>query len=806
MKYLIRILVFLALPLFAVPLHGLETEKGSLIRVGIYDYDPLNFINKSGNVCGLYPDLIREIARNEGWAIAFVPGSWVEGLVRLQRGEIDLMTAIASSPERYLTMDFNENSVFDQWGQVFFLSGNTFESISDLQGFTVAVVEQDINGQNFLKTIEKLKIQCTILPLTSPKDVFLSVQRGDAAAGVTAQYFGLKHASEFGLVASPIQFAPFSSRFAVKKGDNKHLLERIDAYMTPWKQDKDSFFYKRLAQWLWDKPNTHAILPKWVPMAVGAIAAILVLLAYINRTLNRTVKKRTRELRSREKQYRDLVESANSIILRMDKHGSILFLNRFGLNLFGYTRDEIYGRNVINTLATVDRAHAKQLSYALKETTFTLPEAYAVIENQTTRKDGREVCIQWSNKAITDDRGRFQEILSIGTDITQRRQLEASLYQAQKMEAIGTLAGGIAHDFNNILSVIFGYTELARLSIHNPKKIDEALNQITKGGERARELVSQILTFSRKSETAKQPLLPSLIVKETIKLLRPSLPATITVKTTLTSNHKIEADATQIQQIIMNLCTNAYHSMESTGGTLGIAIRDIHVDADGDGSQPPPGDHVQLEIKDTGSGIPSDALPKIFDPYFTTKAKGKGTGLGLSVVHGIVKEHKGHIQAWSLPGEGTTFQVSFPVARRSAYQTDTGETANPARGGSESILVVDDEAEIATILGNILGQHGYKVQTFTTGEEALTAFRGDPDAFDLIITDLTMPGMTGSQLARTALALRPNLPIILCSGFNDLSNCERTQKIDITDFLQKPVTSDTLLRCVRTHLDNRTSK
>ena len=806
MKYLARILLILAFPLFALPLYGLETETSPLIRVGIYDYEPLSFINKSGNVCGLYPDLIREIGRNEGWAIAFVPGTWAEGLARLQRGEIDLMTAIASSPERCLTMAFNENSVFDQWGQVFFLPGNTFESISDLAGFTVAVVEQDINGKNFLKTIEKLGIQCTTLPRTCPKEVFLSVQRGEAAAGVTAQYFGMKHAGGYGLVASPIQFAPFSSRFAVKKGDNTHLLQRIDAYMTPWKQDKDSFFYRRLAKWMWDKPLVHTIVPKWAPMAVGAIAGILALLAYINRTLNRTVKKRTRELRSREKQYRDLVESANSIILRMDKHGAILFLNRFGLNLFGYTRDEIYGRNVINTLVTVDSSLAKELFSAGEKPTFNLPEAHAVIENQTTCKDGRKVCIQWSNKAITDDRGRFQEILSIGTDITQRRQLEASLYQAQKMEAIGTLAGGIAHDFNNILSVIFGYTELARLSIHNPKKIDEALNQITKGGERARELVSQILTFSRKSESKKQPLLPALIVKETIKLLRPSLPTTISLETTLTSRHKIEADATHIQQIIMNLCTNAYHAMEATGGTLSIAIQDIHVAAEGDASQPPPGDHVQIEVKDTGSGIPSDALPKIFDPYFTTKAKGKGTGLGLSVVHGIVKEHKGHIQAWSLPGEGTTFQVTFPVAKRSAPQTDTGERSNPARGGNESILVVDDEIEIAAILGDILGQHGYRVQSFTAGEEALDAFRGDPDAFDLIITDLTMPGMTGSQLARAALDLRPDLPIILCSGFNDISNRDHTRKSGITDFLQKPVTSDTLLRCVRTHLDNRPSK
>ncbi|BCS94798.1 hypothetical protein DSLASN_04300 [Desulfoluna limicola] len=805
MKYLVCVIIFFSAILPAPSLQAHTTEGKKTFRVGVMEKHPSSTGGNKDKSLGLYPDLFKRIADEENWAVEFVPGSWTEGLERLQRGDIDLMTGIAFSPERSLVMDFSKEPVFELWGQVFLKPGKNINTIVDLDGLPVAVMAQDINGQNFIKTAAQFRVSCEIIELPTQTDVFLAIQNGEVAAGVASQHFGMRNARDFDVVASPIQFSPFSVYFAAKKGFHGPCLDRIDAYLSRWKQAKDSYYYNRLSYWMGGKEYEKEIIPRWLLLTIGAIAAVLALLTYLNATLNRTVKKRTRELHNREKQYRDLVESANSIILRMDKHGRVLFINRFGLDLFGYSREELYGRNVIGTILTPKEAEANHFK-AMDKETFELPEAYEFIENENICKDGRVVYIQWSNRAITDDEGHFHEILSIGTDITQRRQLEASLSQAQKMEAIGTLAGGIAHDFNNILTVIFGYTELASLDIDNNEKVREALEQVTQSGKRAKELVSQILTFSRKSESEKQPLQPSLIIKETVKLLRPSLPATITLESSLDSGSKIKADPTQIHQIIMNLCTNAYHAMETTGGTLRISLTDTFINTHDAGSPDAPltpGDYILLEVSDTGSGIDPTTMQKIFDPYFSTKAKDKGTGLGLSVVHGIVKEHNGHISAHSTPGRNTTFKVLFPILKTYTKPVPEKTAAPLVNGGKESILIVDDEKEITVTLSQILSRQGYKVQAFTDAMEAMASFRSEPDAIDLVITDMTMPGMTGSQLAREMFSLRPELPVILCTGYSDLISIENARKIGIAEYLQKPVMIPTLLQKIRKHLDRR---
>jgi len=804
MKYLVCIIICLSAILCTPPIQAHETAGTKTLRVGIMENHPINTGSNKDKSPGLYPDLIKRIADEENWRVVFVPGSWTEGLDRLQTGEIDLMTDIAFSPERNLVMDFSKESVFDLWGQVFLKPGMNVNTIMDLDGLPVAVMERDISGLNFIKTADQFGISCNIVELPTQANVFLAIQHGEVAAGIASQHFGMRHARDFDVVASPIQFSPFSVYFAAKKGHHKACLDRIDSYISRWKQDKDSYYYKRLSYWMGGAEYEKEIIPRWLLITVGAIAAVLALLTYINATLNRTVKKRTRELHAREKQYRDLVESANSIILRMDKHGRVLFINRFGLDLFGYSREELYGRNVIGTILCPKEAEAHQFKSMDKET-FKLPDAYEFMENENTCKDGRVVYIQWSNRAIQDEEGHFHEILSIGTDISQRRQLEASLSQAQKMEAIGTLAGGIAHDFNNILTVIFGYTELATLNIDNTEKIREALEQVTRSGKRAKELVSQILTFSRRSESEKQPLQPSLIIKETVKLLRPSLPATITLESSLDSQSKIKADPTQIHQIIMNLCTNAYHAMEATGGTLRISLTDTFINTHETGTADaplPPGDYTLLTISDTGSGIDPVTMQKIFDPYFSTKAKDKGTGLGLSVVHGIVKEHQGHISAQSIPGIETTFKVLFPILKTDAEPVAEKPTGTVLPGGKETVLIVDDEKEITITLSQILSKHGYKVQAFTDSMEAMRFFKEKPGAIDLVITDMTMPGITGSQLAREMLSIRPELPVILCTGYSDLISIESAREAGILAYLQKPVMMSTLLQTIRQQLDS----
>ncbi|SCY61321.1 PAS domain S-box-containing protein [Desulfoluna spongiiphila] len=806
MKYVVRTVYLLTLLLLLMPCSGYGSDLPVALRVGICEARPFCFTDADGTPRGLYPDLINHIAAQEQWDVTFVSGTWEQGLERLQREEIDLITAIAFSPERSLTMDFNRESVFEEWGQVFVKQGSPIRSIEDLKGKRVGVTARDISGINFRKTAQKLGITCHIKEYPSSTAVFAAIRAGQVSAGVATQLNGLYRSHGPSLAPSPIQFSPFSIAFAAKRGLHGDRLATLDRYLSRWKKRPDSYYDKRLAHWTGLTAYEKTVTPRWPFLAVVVIAMGSAMLVYLNRALKRTVQHRTRELQYRKKQYKDLVESANSIILRMDKYGRVLFLNRFGLDLFGYSREEIYGRNVLGTILSPEAARALHITGHDTEA-FDLLETQALIENENTCKDGRTVYIQWSNRAITDDLGRFQEILSIGIDISQRRQLETSLYQAQKMEAIGTLAGGIAHDFNNILTVIFGYTELAQLYIHSPEKIKEALEQISQGGIRAKELVSQILTFSRKSEPEKQPLQPLLIIKETVKLLRPSLPSTIRIESIIKSKSIIHADPTQIHQVIMNLCTNAYHAMETTGGTLRVALTDTSINAPGTmpGELPQVlGEYILLEVTDTGCGIEPGLMPHIYDPYFTTKEKGKGTGLGLSVVKAIVKEHQGHICAKSLPGKGTTFKVFLPRFKSKVKPILPGTRRAQVSGDNETILVVDDEKKITDSLSDLLSLHGYTPRPFTDGASALACFKEAPDTIDLVLSDVTMPGMTGTELTRQMTAIRPELPVLLFSGYSEPMARDELTDLGNADYLQKPMDTDTLLTKIRTQLTRGT--
>ncbi len=390
----------------------------------------------------------------------------------------------------------------------------------------------------------------------------------------------------------------------------------------------------------------------------------------------------------------------------------------------------------------------------------------------------------------------------------EKKKLEDQLRQAQKMEAVGTLAGGIAHDFNNILAAIMGHAELALMQLDRPEKAEEYLSEVLNASDRAKDLVSQILSFSRQSDSELKPLQISTIVKEALRLIRSTLPTTIAINKKIEDQHSIVVgNATQVHQIMMNLCTNAAHAMDGAGGTLTVELKphDIEI-SDLNKSQlfptnPGPGQYIRLTITDTGHGIPAHLRDRIFDPYFTTKEKGVGTGLGLAVAHGIIQKHGGTIDVESSPGQGTSFIIYLP--RIESQIKPEIKTLQAIPNGNESILFVDDDPALAELGSKLLTTLGYKVVTQTDPRKALKAFLDQPQSFDLIITDMIMPGLTGKKLAHEILKNRPNMPVIVCTGFSDLVGVDQLTEAGIKGVLYKPITIYHLAQVIRQTLEGR---
>jgi signal transduction histidine kinase/ActR/RegA family two-component response regulator len=380
---------------------------------------------------------------------------------------------------------------------------------------------------------------------------------------------------------------------------------------------------------------------------------------------------------------------------------------------------------------------------------------------------------------------------------------EKQLQQVLKIQAIGTLAGGIAHDFNNILFPIVGYTELTMDEVPEDSVARKNLEEILKAAHRAKNLVQQILTFSRQSGQEREPIRVQYVIKEALKLLRATIPTTIEIENHLEENcGAISGDATQIHQVIMNLCTNAYQAMQESGGKLEIGLTEVDITyADTiERVGLKPGKHLQLSVKDEGCGMEPAVMDRIFEPYYTTKLHGKGTGLGLAVIHGIVKNHGGDIIVDSQLGEGSTFYVFLPVIDEIDVQTKAPTFTTAARG-SERILLVDDEAQIIDMEQQMLEHLGYKVTSSTDSQKALELFTHNPEDFDLVITDMTMPHMTGDRLARRLFDIKPEIPVILCTGFNEAITEEKALSMGIQKFVMKPVVKNELASTIRAVLD-----
>jgi PAS domain S-box-containing protein len=410
-----------------------------------------------------------------------------------------------------------------------------------------------------------------------------------------------------------------------------------------------------------------------------------------------------------------------------------------------------------------------------------------------------------THSSIVHENGSISK-MTILRDTTELKKMETQLQQAQKMESIGTLAGGIAHDFNNILFPIVGYTEMTIEDVPEKSTVRKNLNEVLKSALRARDLVKQILTFSRQQNQELKPLRIQAIVKEALKLIRSTLPTTIEIRQDIDKDcGPVVADPTQTHQIVMNLCTNAYHAMEETGGALEVNLSEIELTMDDiAGLDMEPGPYLCLKVGDTGHGMDRAVADRVFDPYFTTKETGKGTGLGLSVVHGIVKSYGGDIRVYSEPGKGTVFHVYLPRIKEISVSSES-VSDEVLQTGHEHILLVDDEEVVVSLEKRMLERLDYKVTARTSSVEALEAFREQPGRYDLVITDMTMPNMTGDRLAAALKEIRSDIPIIICTGFSEKISKERADSLGIKGFLMKPIVMKDLSKTIRKVLDNKES-
>lgn len=507
-----------------------------------------------------------------------------------------------------------------------------------------------------------------------------------------------------------------------------------------------------------------------------------------------------KDLKEEEKRFRDISFSMADWIWEVDDAGKYTYVSDTVEKVLGYRVDEMIGKTPFDFMSGKDVA----LVRATLEKIVSRSSSIRDLENWCLAKDGASVCQLTNGVPILSSEDSLKGYRGVNKDITvqkkhaaEKKRIEAQLRQSQKLEALGTLAGGIAHDFNNILSPLMGFSEMLKEDVPQDSPQQVHIDEILKAAARLRDLVKQILAFSRKGDQDIKEILLQPVVQEALTLLTASIPATIEIRQEIDPQcGAVVADPTQVHQIVMNLATNAYHAMGKRGGKLTIALKEVRLDPVPAAFAPlSPGAYARLSVEDTGTGISREILDRVFDPYFTTKRKNKGTGLGLSIVQGIVRSCGGEIRIHSEPGKGTAVEVFLPVIAKRVEEKPPSRAALPA-GRGERILLVDDEAAVLRMTQIMLERMGYRVTACPGSVEALAAFKADSE-FQLIVSDMTMPEMTGLQLAGEIKKIKPEIRVVICTGFSDQLNAEKIKEAGIQGLVMKPVSRQELSEAVR---------
>ncbi|MEW6519232.1 MAG: transporter substrate-binding domain-containing protein [Thermodesulfobacteriota bacterium] len=807
---------------------------------------PMEFVDEHGEYQGFAIDYLKRLSDLLGISFEIEKGkTWQELVAMVKKRELDMFSCLTLTPERKAYVNFTRPYL--SFPIVIFTRKDMsyVGKLDDLAGRKVAVVES-YAIHDLLKTHHP---ELDIVPVRTVNDGLRMLDNSEVAAFIENLLTGSNYISQQGLANIKVGGeTPYKNEMSLAvRGDWPEFVPILQKALDAVSEEDKAGLYRKWVLFTYSEGRVdYALLFKVLAGGVVLFAAFL----YWNRRLAREVDTRRKaeeqlrlhqeelknivaaktrdlteanqrlqeEIEDRRKAYEELrmVEARNSLILRSlpmafyiaspsDTYGGVWLSGQIekisGFPAERFTDDLDFWQA---RLHPEDRARVFRVFDSIHQ------QKLIMVEYRWLHADGSYRWFEDNAILVSDDRGEPREIVGTWLDISEskvaeeeRLRLAEQLQQAQKMESIGTLAGGIAHDFNNILSAIIGYAELVKQRLTQDSEIWIFQQRVIGAGMRARDLVQQILAFSRQTPQEYKPLKIHIFVKEALKLLRSTIPTTIEIRQSINpACGTIMANPTQIHQIMFNLCTNAYHAMRETGGVLAVGLDEVEVRADDylAGLRLNPGRYVRLDVSDTGPGIRPEIRNRIFEPYFTTKDKGEGTGMGLAVVHGIVQSHHGHISVYSEPGAGTTFHVYLP---RVAMDSGAAETENEGSVpmGHERILVVDDEEEIIRISRQILEGLGYTVTAFTGSIEAWRTFSSNPRDYDLVITDMTMPDMTGTDLALKILRLRPDMPIVLCTGFSELISEEKAKSLGIRAYITKPVLRNDFALVVRRTLD-----
>ncbi len=583
-------------------------------------------------------------------------------------------------------------------------------------------------------------------------------------------------------------------------GKNLHEFEDPEYHHLSQKALEDTFNLEKTGQY-----QTKAIGPNgtlsWYEIRIKPIKQDGKIMSAALSSIDITKRKTIEEaLHESEYNYKQLFENARALVSLYGKNGRLLLINNLAAEVLGGTPQDLIGKSFKDLYPKkIAEDYSRRIQKIISSGTS------KIYEDKIESSHG----IRWLITHITPIKNRNGDIYgtqAIAHDITERKKAEREkaemskrLQQAQKMESLGTLAGGIAHDFNNTLAAIINFTELALLQSNDAGASSSHLKQVLAAANRGKDITKQMLAFTRPTTQEQKPLDIRRILTETQRFLRASLPTTIEIRKNIrVKSGVISADPTQIHQVLMNLCSNAAFAMRETGGVLTISLSDQKITKErAEYRELKPGNYLKLTVKDSGHGIKKEDLERIFEPFFTTKERGEGTGMGLSVVHNIIKNHEGTIRVASNPSEGTAFDILLPKSNKEAVAiTDIFKPASK-NFKTARILFVDDQNILVEAGKQMLEQLGYKVVALSNSQEALKIFRTHPSSFDLVITDMTMPKLTGADLSKELLQIRSDIPIILCTGFNEQINSEKAKKIGIREMLMKPLSANELTDAIQ---------